>query len=62
LAIVAIGVCVEGKVRRDLHWTDNTGKTHYGISSPTPCEKCGGKGCPKPPAADQPGTESEPEA
>lgn len=49
MTIVAVGVCVDGKVRHDGYWAEpGTGKRHYGISSPMPCEKCDGKGCPKP--------------
>lgn len=51
MAIVAVGECVDGKVIHDGHWTDGTGKKHFGVSSPMPCEECGGKGCkPKPPS------------
>ena len=47
MTIVLVGVCVGGMVRRNGCWTDPQGNEHWGITSPTPCEKCGGKGCPK---------------
>lgn len=51
MTIQLVGVCVNGKIVRDGHWTDPSGKKNYGVTSPTPCEKCGGKGCPKPDGA-----------
>lgn len=49
MTIVLVGVCVDGKVRRDGSWLNpSTNRREYGITSPTPCEKCDGKGCPKP--------------
>jgi hypothetical protein len=55
--IVPLGVCVDGKVVKDGFWRNPaTGQKFFGVTSPTPCEKCDGKGCPKPEArqADQP--------
>lgn len=57
MAIVAVGVCVGGKIRRDGSGIGMDGRRVWGITGPTPCEKCGGKGCPKTGAADgEPGT------
>lgn len=48
MTIQLVGECVNGKIVRDGYWTDPSGKRNFGITSPTPCKKCGGKGCPKP--------------
>lgn len=58
MAIDLVGVCVDGKVRRNGCWVDPQGNEHWGITSPTPCEKCDGKGCPKPAAAEPDATAS----
>jgi hypothetical protein len=52
MTILLVGVCVDGKVRKNGFWLDGA-KKHWGITSPTPCEKCGGKGCPKPGEAER---------
>jgi len=58
MTIVAVGVCVNGMVRRNGFWTEpGSNKQHWGITSPTPCEKCGGKGCPKPDETPAPAAE-----
>lgn len=47
MTILLVGVCENGLIRK-------AGKGHDGqrevggITSAIPCEKCGGKGCPKP--------------
>lgn len=49
MTIVAVGVCVGGRVRKNGSWTDpRTGQKQWGITDPMTCEKCGGDGCPKP--------------
>lgn len=57
MTIVAVGVCVNGKVRRNASGIGVDGRTVWGITSPTPCEKCGGKGCAKP--AEEPAPAAE---
>lgn len=58
MTIVAVGVCVDGKIRKDGFWLNPAnGRKEWGITSPTPCEKCGGKGCPKPGAEAAPTAE-----
>lgn len=50
MTIVAIGVCVDGWIRKSGKFTFPDGREQWGITDPIPCEKCGGKGCPKPAA------------
>lgn len=53
MTIVLVGVCVNGMVRKNGKYVEPGGnKEHWGITSPAPCEKCGGKGCPKPDATE----------
>lgn len=60
MTILAIGVCVNGMVRKNGSWTNPAnGQKQWGITSPTPCEKCGGKGCPKPAEKAAPAPDAE---
>jgi hypothetical protein len=47
MAIVLVGICVNGKVRHNGIGRNAEGRLQGGISAPTTCTKCGGKGCPK---------------
>lgn len=47
MTVVAVGVCVNGMIRRAGSGIGVDGRRIWGITSPTPCEKCKGKGCPK---------------
>lgn len=47
MTIVAVGVCVNGMIRHNGSGVNAEGRRIWGITGPTPCEKCGGKGCPK---------------
>lgn len=48
MTIVMVGVCVNGKVRKNASGIGADGREQWGITDPMPCEECGGKGCPKP--------------
>lgn len=52
MTIVLVGVCVDGQIRKAGKYTFPDGREQHGITSPMPCEKCGGKGCPKATAAE----------
>jgi hypothetical protein len=52
MTIVAVGVCVEGWIRKAGTYVFPDRREQHGVTSPMPCEKCGGKGCPKPSAAE----------
>lgn len=56
MAILLVGVCVDGKVRKNAAGINAEGRKQWGITSPVPCEKCGGKGCPV--AADTEGSKT----
>lgn len=47
MAIVLVGICVNGQVRHAGMGRNLEGRLQGGITAPTTCEKCGGKGCPK---------------
>lgn len=53
MTIILIGECRNGQVPRDVpRWRDpRTGQVASGITYDM-CEKCGGKGCPKPEPAE----------
>lgn len=57
MTILLVGVCVDGEVRRDASGINAEGRRQWGITDPEPCEKCGGKGCPKPDAEAPPAAE-----
>jgi hypothetical protein len=48
MTILMVGVCVGGMVRHNGFGFDAAGHKVWGITGPTPCQKCGGKGCAKP--------------
>lgn len=55
MTILLVGVCVNGMVRKNGSWTDpRNGQKQWGITGPAPCEKCGGKGCPRETAEAEP--------
>lgn len=47
MTILLVGVCIDGVVRKEAGGINADGRPQRGITSPTPCEKCGGKGCEK---------------
>jgi len=53
MTILAVGVCVDGKIIKPGKGHDGQREV-WGITSPIPCEKCGGKGCGKAAAVEQP--------
>jgi len=52
MTIVLVGVCVNGYVRKNASGINAERREQWGITSPVLCEKCGGKGCKREPAAE----------
>jgi hypothetical protein len=57
MTILLVGTCVDGMVRHNARGINADGRRQWGITGPTPREKCGGKGCAKTDAI-----EAEPDA
>lgn len=55
MTIIMVGVCVNGKVRHNGVGRNAEGRLQSGVTSPVLCEKCDGKGCPRP-GTEQAGT------
>ncbi len=52
MTIVMVGTCVNGMVRHNAWGINADGRVQWGITAPTPCKKCSGKGCAKPDAVE----------
>lgn len=52
MTILLVGVCVNGMIRKTGGGPDGAGRIVYGITSEITCEKCDGKGCPRPAKAE----------